>query len=73
MAAAANGSFASPVVDAHYAATLDAESGGLLNQLYNGVNGWSFSVTLFLILVAYDQCQYINTFSQTYDFENGVC
>jgi len=37
------------------------------------VNGWSFSVTLFLILVAYDQCQYINTFSQTYDFENGVC
>lgn len=58
MAAAVNGSFVSPVADARLVATLDADTVGLLNRLYNGLNGWSLFITLFLLLVAYDQCQY---------------
>lgn len=55
-ASMANATFASPVADAVYAATLDSNTGGLLNQLYKGLNGWSVTITLFLTLVAYDQC-----------------
>lgn len=53
----ANGTFASPLADALYIATLESNTGGLSSQLYKGLNGWSVIVTFFLLLVAYDQCQ----------------
>ena len=53
----ANGTFASPAADVLFAATLEPDTGGLLNQLCKGLNGWSVTISLFLILVAYDQCQ----------------
>ncbi|KAL8725726.1 MAG: hypothetical protein Q9166_007176 [cf. Caloplaca sp. 2 TL-2023] len=56
---AINGSFASPLANAHYPPGLDAGAGGRLEQLYNGLNGYSLVVTFFLILVAYDQFKYI--------------
>lgn len=52
-----NGSFASPIASADYAALSPAE-GGLLSRVYNGMSGLSVTVTLLLILVAYDQCEF---------------
>lgn len=57
MAAAMNGSFSSPIADAAYKAVTNTNNGGLLSRMYNGVNGLSFAITVFLILVAYDQCE----------------
>ena len=54
MASLVNGSFASPLADANYAALSD---GGLLSRVYNGVNPLSVFVTFLLMLAAYDQCE----------------
>ncbi|KAF6220588.1 hypothetical protein HO133_003021 [Letharia lupina] len=58
MAALMNGSFASPIASADYTALSPAE-GGLLSRVYNGMSGLSVTVTLLLILVAYDQFKYV--------------
>ena len=57
MAHVVNASFSSPTADAHYPLAGGAVEGGLLSQLFNGVNLMSISVSLLLILVAYDQCK----------------
>ncbi|KAL8868412.1 MAG: hypothetical protein Q9174_005012, partial [Haloplaca sp. 1 TL-2023] len=51
--------FASPLADAHYPKALETGTGGLLNQIYDGLNGYSAVITFFLLLVAYDQFKYI--------------
>jgi hypothetical protein len=53
----ANGTFASPVADALYIATHEHNAGSLLNELYGRLNGWTATITLLVLLVAYDQCQ----------------
>lgn len=57
MAVAVNGSFASPIANADYTSFSPAD-GGLLSRVYNGMNGLSVTVTVLLILVAYDQCEF---------------
>ena len=56
MAALANGSFPPSFANADYAALMPAD-GGLLSRAYNGMSGLSVTITLLLILVAYDQCE----------------
>ena len=56
MAAAVNGGFASPLADASYTGSALSD-GGLLSSVYNGMNGLNVCVSLFLVLVAYDQCE----------------
>lgn len=56
MASVVNGSFASPLANADYMSVSD---GGLLSRVYNGVSGLSVLVTIFLMLVAYDQCEFV--------------
>ena len=56
MAAIVNGSFVSPIANADYPNLSPAE-GGLLSRLYNGVSGLSATITVLLVLVAYDQCE----------------
>ncbi|KAL9600040.1 MAG: hypothetical protein Q9219_003410 [cf. Caloplaca sp. 3 TL-2023] len=56
---AVNGSFASPVADADYPRPIDTAGSGLIGQLYDGLNGYSLILTIFLLLVAYDQFKYI--------------
>ena len=55
MADVVNGSFASPLADASYAQHVSADS-GILSRLYGGMNGFSVALSVFLVLVAYDQC-----------------
>ena len=55
MAATINGSFSSPIADAQYPLGAAISDGGLLSQLYNGMNFMSVTVSLLLVLVAYDQ------------------
>ena len=52
-----NGSFASPVADAHYAVSGSPESGGLLSRLINDATGWTVLTTILLVLIAYDQSE----------------
>ena len=61
MAAAAvnNASFTSPVANADYSASLDAVTGGLLSRVYDGMSGFNLFLSLLLILVAYDQCEFL--------------
>lgn len=54
MASVINGSFASPLANAHFTSVSE---GGLLSKVYNGVSGLSVFVTFLMILVAYDQCE----------------
>ena len=56
MAAIVNATFASPIANADYTAFSPAD-GGILSRVYNGISGLSVTVTLLLILVAYDQCE----------------
>ncbi len=51
-----NGTWASPVADAQYSQGLETGTGGFIGQIYSGLSGYSLCVTLFLLLVAYDQC-----------------
>ena len=54
MAAVMNGTFASPTADAKYAVFTSPDE-GLLARLYGEVSAWSVVLTLFLMLVVYDQ------------------
>ena len=56
MAAVVNGSFSSPIATADYS-PISSGDGGLLSKVYNGMSGLSATVTVLLILVAYDQCK----------------
>ena len=56
MAAVMNGSFASPIASADYIA-LSPMDGGVFSRVYNGMSGLSLTVTVLLMLVAYDQCE----------------
>ena len=56
MAALVNSSFASPIANADYTPSNIAD-GGLLSRIYNGMSGLSATITLLLVLVAYDQCE----------------
>ncbi|KAF2205763.1 cytochrome P450 sterol C-22 desaturas-like protein [Delitschia confertaspora ATCC 74209] len=56
----ANGSFVSPTADAQIAQNIgQLDSSGLVSTLLNNFNGWTFLLTAFLVLVAYDQFNYI--------------
>ena len=55
-----DGTFASPSATAKYAAVPSSTEDGILSLAYNGMNGWSAVLTLFLMLVAYDQCKFSN-------------
>ena len=57
MAATVNGSFASPRAMADHAAISSTDS-GLLSAVYNGIGGLSITITVLLILIAYDQCEW---------------
>ena len=57
MAAVVNGSYASPLANAHYPSNSAIPSNGLFFQIYNGVNGFSLIISGLLMLVAYDQCE----------------
>lgn len=58
MAAVVNGSFASPIANLHHTALSPAD-GGLLSRVYNGMSGLSVTITVLLMLVAYDQFMYV--------------
>lgn len=58
MADVVNQSFTSPIANADYI-PFTAANGGFLSRVYNGMNGLSVTVTLLLILVAYDQFKYV--------------
>lgn len=66
---AANVQYASPTADAQYAHKLgDLSVNGILNTVVERANGWSIALTLFLVLVAYDQCAlpiFLNTLNVT--------
>ena len=53
-----NASFASPVADAA-TAKIQMPVEGLLGHLLNGMSAWSILATVFLLLVTYDQCEYL--------------
>lgn len=53
-----NGSFASPIADAQYVVPPGHGSSGLLSYLYGGMGGWTAALTIILLLVAYDQCEF---------------
>jgi hypothetical protein len=57
MDALANASFASPLANANLKIPPGSSNTGLLTGLYNGFNVWTALVTVFLTLVAYDQCE----------------
>lgn len=57
MDARSNATFASPAASANYIEALQTDN-GLLVQALNGLNGWTAALTLLLVLVAYDQCEY---------------
>ena len=58
--ASQNVSFASPLADAKYAQILGSpQISGFLTKL-SEVSGWTVAFTIFLVLVAYDQCKYLS-------------
>ncbi len=59
MASFINGSFASPAANANYVAKFSASDSGLLARLYSGLDGWTVSITVLLMLVVYDQSMLI--------------
>lgn len=62
MAAVVNGSFASPLANAQYPpASSTLPTNGLFSKVYNGTSGFNLLLTVFLILVAYDQCEISST------------
>lgn len=52
-----NSSFSSLTADASYGLGSAVTEGGLLSQIYNGMNFVTVTISLFLVLVAYDQCE----------------
>lgn len=58
-AAVNNASFTSPVANADYSDSLTAATGGLLSRLYDGMSGFNLFLSLLLILIAYDQCEFL--------------
>lgn len=59
MAAAVNGSFASPSADAQFTPELAGTqvANGLVGRVLEGMNAWTVVITLFALLVAYDQSE----------------
>ncbi|KLJ07893.1 C-22 sterol desaturase [Blastomyces silverae] len=57
--ATVNETFASPVADAGLASSVTQDPAGLLMSIYNGMTIWSTLLTIFLLLVTYDQVKYI--------------
>ena len=60
-AAAVDASFTSPTADAQFSPLPHVPVGGLISQLYGGVNGWSLLLTFLLLCVTYDQCKSVPT------------
>ncbi|KAG8526478.1 uncharacterized protein KY384_008678 [Bacidia gigantensis] len=58
MATQVNGSFASPLADASVPQSTSALP-GVLSNIYNAMNGWSVTLSIFLVLIAYDQFKYL--------------
>lgn len=56
MASMPNGSFASPLAHAQYPIAPVSTPAGLVTRVYNGTSAFSLLVTVFLLLVTYDQC-----------------
>jgi hypothetical protein len=65
MDALANASFASPLANANLKIATAGSGAGLLTGLYNGFNVWTALLTVFLTLVAYDQCELRSATSQS--------
>jgi C-22 sterol desaturase len=60
-----NTTFASPAANANIPApTAGSVTGGMLSQAFNGVSGWTVALTIFLMLVAYDQCEKLPLYFQ---------
>jgi hypothetical protein len=53
-----NASFASPLADATYARIVGNPQIGSVLTTLSDLNGWAIALTIFLILVAYDQCKW---------------
>jgi hypothetical protein len=49
-------SFASPLAHINLTVPLASPDAGLLAAVFNGVSAWTVALTVFLALVAYDQC-----------------
>lgn len=58
-AAVNDASFTSPVANADYPDSLAAATGGLFSRLYDGMSGFNMFLSLLLILIAYDQCEFL--------------
>ncbi|OCK82361.1 cytochrome P450 61 [Lepidopterella palustris CBS 459.81] len=57
---AVNASFVSPTADAKIAQRIgQINANSLVSTILNGINGWTIALTLFFVLVAYDQFMYI--------------
>ncbi|KAF2089430.1 sterol C-22 desaturase [Saccharata proteae CBS 121410] len=56
---AANTSYSSPAADAQHIPIVADGAAGLVGKLLDGVNGWSIAITLFAMLVVYDQIVYL--------------
>ncbi|KAI9655584.1 MAG: RNA polymerase C-22 sterol desaturase [Bathelium mastoideum] len=56
---AVNGSFASPLADAQMSAAQLSTFDTLASKAMEGINGWSVAISVFLLLVLYDQLSYI--------------
>ena len=54
------GSYASPSATADYTAPV-ASATGLVQKLFGQMNGWSWALTILLVLVAWDQCEQISS------------
>ncbi|KAI9780181.1 MAG: RNA polymerase C-22 sterol desaturase [Candelina submexicana] len=59
MASVYNSSFASPSADAHISIGADDNLGGLVSNFTGWISGWSVVITIFALLVVYDQSKYI--------------
>jgi hypothetical protein len=53
-----NASFASPLAEATYARIVGNPQIGSVLTTLSELNGWTIALTIFLILVAYDQCKW---------------
>lgn len=52
------GGYASPTADAEYASLAQGGDGvGVIGRAVAGVNVWTALITVFMMLVVYDQCR----------------
>ncbi|KZF23391.1 sterol C-22 desaturase [Xylona heveae TC161] len=58
MAAAVDASFTSPAANADMGSSV-TNSSGIVGTILEGMNGWTIAITLFAMLVIYDQLKYI--------------